>query len=77
MSDLQVMTNERLHKLIAATQETLNELKDEVERRQEVAQEREIHDLDRHMENAELGLEKIRDFIAMLVGEWKKDSAQR
>ena len=41
MNDLQikVLTNARLNKLIEETQETLNELKDEVGRREQVQQE--------------------------------------
>jgi len=40
MSNLQVLTNERLGKLISETQETLEQLKSEVERREQVVQEK-------------------------------------
>lgn len=72
MTNIKVMTNERLHKLIADTQETLTKLKEEVERREEAQQNREIDNLDVHLETAELSLEKIKSFIAMLLRERKK-----
>ena len=74
MSDLQlkVLTNERLNKLIEETQETLNELKEEVGRRQQVQQEHEIMHLDNHMKSAELSLTTIRNFISYLLENSKK-----
>ena len=74
MSDLQikVLTNERLNKLIEETQETLNELKEEVGRRQQVQQEHEIMHLDNHMKSAELSLTTIRNFISYLLEDSKK-----
>jgi len=73
MTNIKVMTNERLNKLIADTQETLTELKEEVERREAAQQNREIDNLDKHLETAELSLQKIKSFIAMLLAERKKD----
>jgi len=74
MSDLQikVLTNERLNKLIEETQETLNELKEEVGRRQQVQQEQEIMHLENHMKSAELSLTTIRNFISYLLEDSKK-----
>ena len=74
MSDLQikVLTNERLNKLIEETQETLNKLKEEVGRRQQVQQEHEIMHLDNHMKSAELSLTTIRNFISYLLEDSKK-----
>ena len=66
MSNLQVLTNERLNRLIEETQETLNQLKQEVDRREQVQQEHEILDLDNHMKSAELSLATIRNFINYL-----------
>ena len=66
MSNLQVLTNERLNKLINETQETLYELKGEVERRENVEQEHEIMDLDNHFKSAELSLATIRNFLNYL-----------
>ena len=69
MNDLQVkvLTNDRLNKLIEETQETLNELKEEVGRRERVQQEHEIKDLDNHMKSAELSLTTIRNFMNYLL----------
>jgi len=73
MSDLQVLSNDRLNKLIRETQETLDELKLEVGRRQQAQQEHEIMDLDNHIKSAELSLTTIRNFINYLVeGSRKK-----
>ena len=66
MSNLQVLTNERLGKLISETQETLEQLKSEVERREQVVQEHEVMDLDNHFKSAELSLATIRNFIDYL-----------
>jgi len=66
MSDLQVLTNERLNKLIEEAQETLDELKHEVGRRERMKQEHEISELDNHIESAELSLTAIRRFISYL-----------
>jgi len=76
MNNIKVMTNERLNKLITDTQHTLDELRDEVSRREEAQQNREIDGLDVHMETAELSLAKIREFVAMLLSERKKDNNQ-
>jgi len=69
MSDLQVqvLTNERLNKLIEQTQETLNELKEEVERREHVQQKHEVMDLENHFKSAELSLMTIRNFVNYLL----------
>lgn len=72
MSNLQVLTNERLNKLIDETQLTLNELKNEVKRREQEQKEHEIMDLDNHMKSAELSLTTIRNFIKYLLDESKK-----
>lgn len=67
MTDYHAFSNERLSRLIDETQETLAELKEEVERRREAAQDREIENLDQHMEEAELSLSALRDFVRLLV----------
>lgn len=71
MSDLQVLTNERLSNLIKETQATLDELKDEVERRENAQQEHEIMNLENHMKSAELNLASIRNFLQFLIGDKK------
>ena len=67
MSDIQVLTNERLSKLINETQETLDQLKEEVTRREHVQQEHEVMHLDNHIKSAELSLTTIRNFINYLM----------
>jgi len=71
MSDLKVLTTERLNKLINETQLSLLELKGEVERREHLKQEHEINDLDHHMMSAELNLTGLKNFIAYLVEQSK------
>lgn len=63
-----------LRTLVADTEETLNEIKEEIERRENAAQEREIEHLDVHMKNAELSLETIRNFFRFLREELRKDA---
>lgn len=72
MSDLAVLTTERLNKLIRETQLSLIELKEEVERRDHLKQEHEIDDLDHHMMSAELNLTGLKNFIAYLIEQSKK-----
>lgn len=72
MENLQVLTNERLYKLIDETQQTLTELKEEVTRREHLKQEHEIMNLDDHMKNAELNITGLKNFIAYLLEEAKK-----
>lgn len=69
MNDLSYVPQEKLRRLIAETEDTLAELKSEMDRRDEAAQHREIDRLDEHMKNAELSLATIRDFFRYLVGE--------
>ncbi|MCV2402743.1 hypothetical protein OFY17_07585 [Marinomonas sp. C2222] len=75
MENLQVITTERLNKLINETQQTLEELKEEVTRREHLKQEHAIIDLDRHMTSAEFNLTSIKNFIAYLVEESKKNKS--
>ncbi len=73
MSNLQVLTTERLHKLIDETQQTLQELKKEVTRREQAKQEHEVMNLDSHMKSAELNITGIKNFIAYLLEEARKN----
>lgn len=66
MNDLQVLTPERLNQLIQQTQTTLDELKQEVERRESYAKEHQVMNLESHMKSAELSLTSIRNFIQYL-----------
>ncbi|MDA7747253.1 hypothetical protein N8878_07990, partial [Psychromonas sp.] len=63
MTNLKVLTSERLNQLISQTQIALNELKEEVERREQAKQEHQIENLESHMKSAELSLTSIRNFI--------------
>ncbi|MFT2098665.1 hypothetical protein ACMUMQ_09935 [Marinomonas sp. 2405UD66-6] len=72
MSNLQVLSTERLNKLIDETQLTLQELKQEVIRREHIQQAHEIKDLDHHMTSAEFNLNSIKNFIAYLLEESRK-----
>ncbi|MCZ2721027.1 hypothetical protein O1D97_05025 [Marinomonas sp. 15G1-11] len=72
MNDFQVLTNERLNKLIDETQTTLTELKEEMKRREQLQKEHEIMDLDEHMKNTEISLATIRNFINYLMENSKK-----
>jgi len=73
MANLKTITNENLQALITETEAALGDLKSELERRREVAQEREIANLDNHMKSAELSLKSIRDFIAYLLDDMRSD----
>lgn len=77
MDNLQVLTNERLNKLIDATQATLYELKDEVKRRELEQQEHVVMDLDNHMKSAELSLNTIKNFVSYLLEESKKKKSKK
>jgi hypothetical protein len=72
MDNLKVLTTERLNNLIEETQNTLNELKQEMGRREVAQKEHQIMDLDNHMKSAELSLASIRNFIHYLLEESKK-----
>jgi len=71
MNTIQTLTNDRLQKLIDETQNTLNELKQEVTRRKALEQEHQIMDLENHMKSAELSLTTIKNFIDFLVKDSK------
>ncbi|GGE16674.1 hypothetical protein GCM10011360_01810 [Primorskyibacter flagellatus] len=71
MSDIKIMPKDKLRALIGDTEETLAELKAEMERRDEADQAREIENLEEHMKNAELSLQTIRDFFRHLVEDMK------
>ena len=77
MDNLQVLTNERLNKLIDETQATLYELKDEVKRRELEQQEHVVMDLDNHMKSAELSLNTIKNFVSYLLEESKKKKTKK
>lgn len=69
---LKVLPKEKLAALIGETESTLNDLKAEMERRDDVDRGHEIDKLDEHMKNAELSLQTIRDFVRYLVDDMRK-----
>tara|TARA_R110001583_G_scaffold10698_6_gene49140 strand:+ start:8402 stop:8626 length:225 start_codon:yes stop_codon:yes gene_type:complete len=71
MNNLQILTTQRLTILIDETQQTLQELKEEVIRREQLQQEREVMHLDHHMKSAELNLTHIKNFLAYLIDDHK------
>ena len=70
--ELKVITTGNLRALIEDTEDTLGELKAELERREENDQHGEIDDLDNHFKNAELSLKTIKDFFAYLMEDMRK-----
>lgn len=71
MNNLNILTTDRLRKLIRETEETLIELKTELERREQLNQDQEIEHLERHMKNAELSLTTIRNFLNFLMDDMR------
>lgn len=69
---LKAMSTENLKKLVGETEETLAEIKEEITRREQAQQHREIDNIDVHMRNAELSLETIRNFFRFLRDEMRK-----
>ncbi|SDE28771.1 hypothetical protein SAMN05421538_105157 [Paracoccus isoporae] len=72
MSDHRNLTREKLAHLIGETEQTLSELKQEMERRDEAAQHRELDRLEEHLDHAENGLRTVRDFFRLLTAELRK-----
>lgn len=69
MNELKTLSNENLRVLISQTETTLAELRAELELRDARAQERELDNLDQHMESAALNLKSIQDFLHYLIEE--------
>lgn len=72
MTELTTMSMDGLKQLVADTEDTLAEIKEEIERRENKVQAREIDNLDVHFKNAELNLQTIRNFFAYLRDEMRK-----
>lgn len=66
MENLKILSKEKLVLLMEQTQVALDELKNELDRRESNIQEREISNLDNHMKSAELSLSSIKNFIDYL-----------
>ncbi|GAA0412708.1 hypothetical protein GCM10009133_21340 [Cocleimonas flava] len=71
MENIHILTNDRLRALVVETEETLDELKLELDRREQVQQEHEVAHLENHMKSAELSLKTIRDFLSFLSQDFK------
>ncbi|WP_339721006.1 hypothetical protein [uncultured Paraglaciecola sp.] len=71
MTNVNVLSTERLRTLIADTEGTLKQLTLELERREYLKQENAIEHLEEHMKDAELSLDTIRQFLAYLINELK------
>lgn len=75
MTHLQTLTTKRLRALMTETETTLTDFKKELDRREELAQEVEIANLENHMRSAELNLRSIRDFLTFLSSDINKNKA--
>ena len=67
MTNFKVMTTERLRALLDDTQVTLNELRTELDRREQLEQHQEIEIIDQHIESAETSLVSIKEFFRYLL----------
>lgn len=72
-TNLKTVTTENLHGLIKDTEEALAELKQELKRREELAQHRELANIDSHIRSAELSVKSLRDFVAYLLADLRSD----
>jgi len=72
MDDIENLSRKKLKKLIKDTQETLHELTDELERRELANQNKEIDNLDNHIESVELNLSRIKELFTTLLKEHKQ-----
>ncbi|MGQ7847609.1 hypothetical protein ACUNV4_24165 [Granulosicoccus sp. 3-233] len=72
MNELKTLSNDNLHALINQTEDTLAELRGELELRDARAQERELDNLEHHMKSAELNLKSIQDFLRYLIEEARR-----
>ena len=72
MDDIESLSRKKLKKLIKDTQETLHELTDELERRELANQNKEIDNLDNHIESVELNLSRIKELFTTLLKEHKQ-----
>ncbi|WP_340677190.1 hypothetical protein [Paraglaciecola sp.] len=71
MTNVNVLSTERLRALITDTEGTLKQLTVELERRDFLKQENGIALLEEHMKDAELSLDTIRQFLAYLINDLK------
>lgn len=70
-ADLKVLTTENLEDMAKETEALLHSLHAELEKRRELAQEKEIEKLEGHLEDSEFSLKALKDFIDYLVTHMK------
>ncbi|QDV62341.1 hypothetical protein [Crateriforma conspicua] len=71
MTDIKKISTHSIRRLIADTEKTLGELESELERRESQAQQIQIDHLEEHMRGAELSLNTIKEFLAVLLAEYR------
>ncbi|CAD77134.1 hypothetical protein [Rhodopirellula baltica] len=72
MSEFKHYSTQTIRNLIEDTESTLEQLKAEMQRREEAEQEIQIEGLENHMKSAEFSLRSIREFLAFLVEEYRR-----
>ncbi|WP_417317037.1 hypothetical protein [Emcibacter sp.] len=70
--DLSQLSNKKLKKLIADTEEMLVLMKEELEARELRSQHEEVEHLEEHMDEAEHRLGNLKTFLTALFQEMKK-----
>ncbi|WDQ17242.1 hypothetical protein [Rhodopirellula sp. P2] len=73
MTEFKHYSTQTIRNLIEDTETTLNQLKAEMQRREEAEQEVQIEGLEKHLKNAEFSLQSIREFLAFLVEEHRQE----
>jgi hypothetical protein len=73
VTEFQHHSTHTIRNLIEDTETTLSQLKAELQRREEAEQELEIKNLETHLKSAEFSLRSIREFLALLVEEHRKE----
>ena len=64
---VKTVSTESLRNLVAEMEDKLEELRGELERREQNEQEREIANLENHLKSAEFSVRTISDFISYLL----------
>lgn len=72
VNSLHLQSDEDIETLVAKTETALKALMDELKRRQDDEQHRNIDYLDEHLENADTSFKSLRRFIAMAMNELKQ-----
>lgn len=72
MNDFSLVSTAQLRRLIDETEQSLQDLREELESRQQSAQHQQVEQLDVHLKHAELSLASIRDFILQVLSDLRK-----